>query len=129
MEDLDIVQALFDARPIGEAFNWPVDVGRFVVACRELRRLCQDDESPAEAIAIQWRAATAPLGVEGMASLLQERGEWQRLAYDTASSRKPWREHDDYVVVWHQPIGSVVAAVTERGDVIESVTFDVRKEV
>lgn len=129
MSDLSIVQALFDTKPMGEAFNWPVDIERFVQACRELRHLCQDDDSPAEEIAKQWRKATAAIGVEGMAALLQERGEWQRIAYENAASRKPWREHDDYVVVWDQPSGCVVATVEEHGDNIAAIKFDVRKGV
>jgi hypothetical protein len=129
MGDIDIIQALFDTKPMGLALNWPVDVERFVHACRELRALCQDDGSSANEIADQWRKATAALGVEAMGTLLTERGEWQKLVYENAGSRQPWREHDDYVVVWDQPAGRVVATVTERGDSIESVTFDVRKDV
>lgn len=129
MSDLDIIQALFDTKPMGMALNWPVDVEKFVQACRELRHLCQDDDSSPDEIAKQWRKATAAIGVEAMGTLLTERGEWQHLVYEDAASRKPWREHDDYVVVWDQPSGCVVATVTESGDNIDAVTFDVRKEV
>jgi hypothetical protein len=128
MSAIDVMQALFDTKPMGMAMNWPVDVSRFVDAIMELRALCQDDNAPPEEIAKQWRLATAALGVEGMGSLLLDRGEWQGLVYATAGIRKPWSEHDDYVVVWDQPTGRVVATVTQHGDSIESVQFDVRKE-
>jgi len=128
MADIDVSQALFDTKPLSLAMNWPVDVVRFVKAIKELRALCQDEQAAAEEIAKQWRLATAALGVEGMGSLLLERGEWQRLVYETATSRKPWREHDDYVVVWDQPTGCVVATVKEHGDSIEAVEFNVCKE-
>jgi hypothetical protein len=128
MADIDVIQALFDTKPLSLAMNWPVDVVRFANAIKELRALCQDEQAAAEEIAKQWRLATAALGVEGMGSLLLERGEWQRLVYETATSRKPWREHDDYVVVWDQPTGCVVATVKEHGDSIEAVEFNVCKE-
>ena len=128
MADIDVIQALFDTKPMSLAMNWPVDVVRFVNAIKELRALCQDEQAPAEEIAKQWRLATGALGAEGMGSLLLERGEWQRLVYETAPSRRPWREHDDYVVVWDQPTGCVVATVKEHGDSIEAVEFDVRKQ-
>ncbi len=128
MSDIDVIQSLFDTKIMGLAMNWPVDVARFVGAIKELRVLCQDDDSPAAEIAKQWRIATGAIGLEGMGSLLLERGEWQRLVYESAGSRRPWREHDDYVVVWDQPAGCVVATVTEHGDTVEAVTFDVRKE-
>ena len=128
MSDIDVIQALFDTKPMSLAMNWPVDVVRFVNAINELRALCQDEQAAAEEIAKQWRLATAALGVEGMGSLLLERGEWQRLVYETATSRKPWREHDDYVVVWDQPTGCVVATVKEHGDSIEAVEFNACKE-
>jgi hypothetical protein len=128
MTDIDVIQALFDTKPMSLAMNWPVDVARFVGAIKELRALCQDDLASPEEIAKQWRIATGALGMEGMGSLFLERGEWQRLVYATAPSRKPWREHDDYVVVWDQPTGCVVATVKQHGDFIEAVEFDVRKE-
>jgi hypothetical protein len=128
MSDVDVIQALFDTKVMSLAMNWPVDVARFVGAVKELRALCQDDLASPEEIAKQWRIATGALGLEGMGSLLLERGEWQRLVYETAADRKPWREHDDFVVVWDQPTGCVVATVRERGDTVEEVTFDVRKE-
>jgi hypothetical protein len=129
MSDIDVMQSLFDTKPMGLAMNWPVDVARFVGAIKELRDLCQDDLAPPDEIAKQWRVATAALGVEGMGSLLLERGEWQKLVYVDAGSRKPWREHDDYVVVWDQPTGCVVANVRMRGDSVDEVSFDVKKEV
>lgn len=129
MGDLDIVQALFHTKPISGCLNWPVDVGNFVEATRELRVLCRyPDSSPSE-IAKQWRKINGALGMDVMAAMFDERGEWQQLAYQYASERKPWREHDDYVVLWEQPAGCVVARVQRDGDVVTGVEFDVRKEV
>lgn len=127
--DLEIVQALFDTKPMGLALNWPVDVSSFVQSVGDLRHLCGDVDSSPSAIAAAWRKATAALGLDAMGAMFEERGEWQRLVYATAGERKPWREHDDFVVVWEQPSGCVIATMRKRGDVVESLEFDVRKEV
>jgi hypothetical protein len=129
MSDLSVVQALFDAEPMAAAMNWPVDVERFVNAARELRALCSDVASSPEEIAQQWRKMTAALGVDVTASLLEERGEWQKIVYASSRDRKPWREHDDFTVLWEQPAGCVVAHVRKHGDIVDAIDFDVRKEV
>ena len=126
---IEIVQSLFDTNPMGQAMNWPVDIGRFVDSARELRALCADVDSPPTEIAQQWRKMAAALGVDVIASLLEERGEWQKIVYATAADRKPWREHDDFTVVWDQPAGCVIANVRKTGDIVDAVEFDVRKEV
>lgn len=127
--ELDIVQALFDTKPMGLAMNWPVDVERLVQAVQDIRHLCMDESSSPSAIADGWRRATAALGLDAMGALFEERGEWQRLAYVSSGDRRPWREHDDFIVVWEQPSGCVVATMKKRGDIVESLEFDVRKEV
>lgn len=127
MSDLDVIQALFDTKPMGLAMNWPVDVANFVSAVKELRALHSDPDSDPEEIAKQWRRATGALGVEGIGSLLMERGEWQGLVYPTASQRLAFREHDDYVVLWDQPAGCVLGKVKMTGNVVDSVEFDVTR--
>lgn len=129
MSELSVVQALFDAEPMAAAMNWPVDVERFVGAASELRALCRDVGSSPDEIAKQWRKLAAALGVDVTASLLEARGEWQKIVYASAGERKPWREHDDYTVLWEQPAGCVVANVRKHGDIVEAVEFEVRKEV
>lgn len=127
--ELDIVQSLFDTKPMGMAMNWPVDVSLLVQSVGALRHLCRDESSSPSAIAEEWRKATAALGLDAMGAMFDERGEWQKLVYESAGDRKPWREHDDFVVVWEQPAGCVIATMRKRGDLVESLEFDVRKEV
>jgi hypothetical protein len=125
MSDLEVIQALFDTKPISLAMNWPVDVENFVGAVKELRALHSDPDSDPHEIAQQWRRATGALGMEGIGSLLTERGEWQSLVYPTAADRLAYREHDDYVVLWEQPAGCVLAKVKMTGDMVDSVEFRV----
>ena len=125
MSDLDVIQALFDTKPMSLAMNWPVDVQNFVGAVKELRALHSDPDSDPEEIAKQWRRVTGALGMEGIGSLLMERGEWQVLVYPTAADRLAFREHDDYVVLWDQAAGKVLAKVEMTGNVVDSVEFRV----
>lgn len=125
MSDLNVIQALFDTKPMSLAMNWPVDVQNFVGAVKELCALHSDPDSDPHEIAKQWRRAAGALGMEGIGSLLMERGEWQLLVYPTAADRLAFCEHDDYVVLWEQPAGRVVAEVKMTGDAIDSVEFRV----
>lgn len=63
MRDLEVIQALFDTKPMGLAMNWPVDVEKFVWAVKELRALHSNPDSDPHEIAKQWRLATAALGL------------------------------------------------------------------
>jgi len=127
LSDLEVMQALFDTKPMSMAMNWPVDVENFVGAVKELRALHANADSDPHEIAKQWRRATGALGIEGIGSLLLERGEWQLLAYKDAESRLAFREHDDYVILWEQPAGKVVARVKLHGNVVEEVDFRVEE--
>ena len=125
MSDLEVIQALFDTKPMSLAMNWPVHVENFVGAVKELRALHAHADSDPHEIAKQWRRATAALGLEGMGSLFLERGEWQLLAYKHASSRLTFAEHDDYVVLWDQDAGRVVARVSLHGSVVDGIDISV----
>ena len=125
MSDLDVIQALFDTKPMSLAMNWPVDVQNFVGAVKELRALHADPDSDPHEICKQWQRATGALGMEGIGSLLTERGEWQLLVYPTAADRLAFREHDDYVVLWDQPAGCVLAKVKLTGNVVDGIDFKV----
>jgi hypothetical protein len=126
LSDLEVMQALFDTKSMGLVMNWPFDVENFVGAVRELRALHSDPDSDPHEIAKQWRRATGAAGLECIGSLLLERGDWQNLVYQTASQRQPFREHDDYVAVWDQPSGQVIATVKLHGNIIEAVEFNVK---
>ena len=125
MSDLDIIQALFDTKTMSLVMNWPVDVENFVGAVKELCALHSDPESDPHEIAKQWRHATGAAGLECIGSLLLERGDWQNLVYPTASQRQLFHEHDDYVAIWDQPAGRVIATVKLHGDSIDTVEFTV----
>ena len=126
MTDIEVMQAFFDTTVMGYCLNWPVDVERMVHAIRDLRFLHANPDSDPEEIARSWRQLAAAAGVDFMGSVLKDRGEWQPLAYAHASERKPFREHDDYTVLWEQPAGCVVATVREEHSTIIGVDFVVR---
>ena len=125
MSDLDVIQALFDTKAMSLVMNWPVDVENFVGAVKELRALHSHPDSDPHEIAKQWRRATGAAGLECIGSLLLERGDWQNLVYPTASQRQAFREHDDYVAIWDQPAGQVIATVKMQGNIVDAVDFRV----
>ena len=39
--------------------------------------------------------------------------------------RQPLREHNDYVAIWDQPAGQVIATVKMQGNIVDAVDFRV----
>lgn len=115
LADIDLIQDLFYSDAMGKRLNYLVNARKYVAAMRDLRILCRSSSSDAHDIASQWRCLCGIIGDDFMADLLSTPLEWQQLVYLCDEVVKPWRHHDDYVVVWLQKDGKVVARRSADG--------------
>jgi len=115
LTDIDIIQDLFYSDAMGKRLNYLVNAKRYVAAMRDLRILCRSSSSDPFDIASEWRRLCGIVGDSFMADLLSTPLEWQQLVYLCDEVVKPWQHHDDYVVVWMQKDGKVIARRSEDG--------------
>ena len=115
LKDLDIMQDLFYSTPVSQRLGYLTNVFKYVDAMRTLRILCSSSASDPHDIAHEWRRVCAVLGDSITHELLSDPLEWQQLVYVSAAAVKPFRQHDDYTVVWKQPRASVIARCSPEG--------------
>jgi len=115
LADLDIIQDLFYSDAFIAKVGAMINAEKYVDAMRTLRILCASSAANPYAIAGEWRRVCAILGADLVGQLLATPLEWQQLVYLCNDTVKAWRHHDDYVVVWKQKQGAVIAQRGENG--------------
>lgn len=120
MDDIDILQELFDSEPVVAALGSPLGLRNAALAIKQLRVVASGDD--AAAVAQAWTRLCGALGGRLTAALLSG-PEWATLC-------PPSRPRDDYdaddrsQVVWLSDSQKVVATAVMDGDQFIGVRFD-----
>ena len=120
MNDVGLIQLLFDSEPVISALGFPVNAEAFAAPVRGIRAAKTADE-----VAAAWNALAGALGPKLTASLLSGE-EWRWIA-------PPTRPLDDYdsddlcQTIWLGPDATVIGRAEMDGSHLLGVRFAVRR--
>lgn len=119
MNDLEILQELFDSEPAVSALGAPINLKAAADAIRDLRRLAGGED--AVAVAGAWNRLCGALGGRLTAALLSG-PEWQSFC-PTSQPLDDYDSDDHYQVVWFGTAKKVIGRAAFDGDTFLGVRF------